>query len=194
MQQHWAAGQALHEAMASGDLTAARRAAATIAEVEDIPGLLPEHGPYLERMRDEAASVSGAQKFDDAAMAAGRMAARCGDCHIRGGYGPQFDGSSVAPAGQDGTSEHMIGHTWAMDRMWEGMIGPSLDRWKAGARVLANQPISAVGMSPDVGLMAARVHELGRLAMDDANSQVRGERFGEILTNCASCHAELGIQ
>lgn len=194
MQQHWLAGKALHEAMADGDLTAARRAAAAIAEVDEIPGLLLEHGPYLQRMRDEAGAVAEAEKFDEAALATGRMAARCGDCHIRGGYGPTFEGSSVAPSGANGNVRHMTGHVWAMDRMWEGMIGPSIDRWKAGARVLADQPISAMGMSPDVGLMAARVHELGSLALADENSQVRGERFGEILINCAGCHAELGIQ
>lgn len=194
MQRHWEAGQALQHAMVRGDLTAARRAAAAIAEVEDIPGLPPDGGAYLTRMRNEAQAVVDAAQFADAARATGRMAASCGSCHLRAEDGPDPEGSTTAPSvGPEDTQYHMLRHTWALDRMWEGLILPSWDRWRAGARILAEQPIAAVGMSPEVGLMAARVHEMGRQALDDDNTMEQADRFGRILQDCAGCHAELGL-
>lgn len=195
MQQHWEAGNALQHAMVRGDLTAARRAAANIAEVEEIPGLTWDAGPYLARMRTEALAVRSATSFQQASEAAGRMGAACGDCHARGNVGPRPDGTTTAPVvGEDDPQYHMIRHAWAVDRMWEGLVVPSVDRWRAGARVLAEQAISAVGLNPEVSLLAARVHEMGRQALDDTRPSQQAERFGKILTDCAGCHAEMGIQ
>lgn len=195
MQRHWEAGNTLQHAMARGDLTTARRAAASIAEVTSIPGLTWDAGPYLNLMLEEAGKIATATNFADAAHATGRMAASCGSCHLRGDANIQLDGSTTAPSlDPEDTQYHMLRHTWAMDRMWEGLILPSWDRWRAGARVLAEQPISATGLSAEVGLMAARVHEMGRQSLDDDNTMEQAERFGRILVDCAGCHAELGLQ
>lgn len=194
MQQHWDAGQALQTAMARGDLTAARRAAARIAEVQEIPGLEWDAGPYLHRVREAAQAVQSARSFGDAAQATGRMGVACGSCHARSDGGPHPEGTTTAPDTEEDTQRHMIRHTWAVDRMWEGLVVPSSDRWRAGARVLAEQPVSSMGLSPDVGLLAARIHEMGRQAMNDTSPEARADRFSRILTDCAGCHAELGIQ
>lgn len=194
MQQHWEAGNALQHAMVRGDLTAARRAAARIAEVEEIPGLTWDAGPYLTRMRTEAIAVRSATSFQQASEAAGRMGAACGMCHAHGDVGPRPETATTAPSVDEEDPEyHMIRHAWAMDRMWEGLVVPSVDRWQAGARVLAGQPLSAMGLTPEVSLLAARVHEMGRQALDDVDAEKRGERFGKILTDCAGCHAEMGM-
>lgn len=193
MQEHWDAGNALQHAMERGDLQAARAAAARIAEVGEIPGLTWDASPYLREMRVKAEEIRDAATFEQAAGATGTMAASCGRCHARAEAGPRPEGTTTAPSGGEDTRAHMIQHAWAMDRMWEGLVVPSADRWRAGARVLAEQPVSAHGVPAEVALISARVHELGRQALDDSTPAERAARFGALLNDCAACHAELGI-
>ncbi len=194
MQGHWEAGFALQTALVKGDLTSARRAAADIAEVEEIPGLTWDAGPYLMRVRTEARSIENAAQFADAVDAAGRLGTGCGACHARTEGGPHPEGTTSAPSEVEDVDNHMVRHTWAVDRMWEGLVVPSNDRWRAGARILAEQPVSAVGLPAEVSLFAARVHEMGRYALEDDSAEERAERFSKILSDCANCHAELGLQ
>lgn len=194
MQGHWEAGQDLQTAMANGDLSAARRAASAIAEVKDIQGLGWDAGPYLMRVQKEAATIEAAAHFDDAVQAAGRLGTACGACHARSEGGPHPEGATTAPDDAGDTESHMLRHRWAVDRMWEGLVVPSVERWRAGARLLAEQPVSAMGLPGDVSLFAARVHELGRQALEDDTPERRAERFSMILSDCANCHAELGVQ
>lgn len=193
MQEHWDAGLALQHAMERGDLEAARDAAARIADVGQIPGLTWDAGPYLREMRLNAERIRDAASFKEAAEATGSTAAACGRCHARAEVGPRPEGTTTAPSAEQDTRSHMIQHAWAMDRMWEGLVVPSADRWRAGARLLAEQPVSAHGLSSELSLVSARVHELGRQAMDDETPGERAARFGLILADCAGCHAELGV-
>ena len=192
MQGHWAAGQELWTAMAEGDLYRARMAAGRIAAVEDIQGLAWDAGPYLREMRHEARNVADARHFEDAALSTGRMAVACGACHARTESGPVPPVAILAP-GEETVRDHMLGHRWALTRMWEGLVVPSDERWTAGASVLAEQIVSSVGLQQGVGYLAARVHEQGREALGDETPAARGDRFGRILADCAACHAEMGI-
>lgn len=192
MQDHWEAGQELWAAMAEGDLASARTAAGRIADVTEVQGLAWDAGPYLRQMRREAENVQRASDFGVAALATGRLAVTCGSCHSRVEDGPRPPGVSTAPADDQDTQEHMLQHQWAMDRMWEGLVVPSPDRWRAGARILADHKVSAAGLDESVGLLAARVHEQGQQALDDRSPAARGDRFGRILSDCAACHAEMG--
>jgi cytochrome c553 len=193
MQDHWDAGNALQHAMARGDLEAAREAAERIADVGDIPGLTWDAGPYLRDMRANAEQIQKATSFREAAEATGSMGAACGRCHARAEAGPHPEGTTTAPSAQDQTQSHMIQHAWAVDRMWEGLVVPSTDRWRAGARLLSEQSVAAHGVSNEVALISARVHEMGRQALDDDTPAERGTRFGQLLNDCAGCHAELGV-
>jgi cytochrome c553 len=192
MQDHWQAAEELWAYMAKGDLASARAAANRIAEVENIQGLAWDAGPYLREMRHEAENVADANQFEDAALSAGRMAVACGNCHARTESGPTMR-TTVLAASDETVRDHMLGHQWAMDRMWEGLVLPSRDRWITGARVLAEHPVSAMGLSESVGFLAARVHEQGLEALDDKTAAARGDRFGRILADCAACHAEMGL-
>lgn len=193
MQEHWDAGLALQHAMERGDLEAARQAAARIADVGEIPGLAWDAEPYLHDMRLNAERIRDATTFKEAAAATGSTAAACGRCHARAEAGPHPEGTTTAPSAAEDTRSHMTQHAWAMDRMWEGLVVPSTDRWRAGARLLAEQPVSAHGLSSDLSLASARVHELARQAMDDETPGERATRYGRLLTDCAGCHAELGV-
>ena len=186
MQDHWTAAESLQTALARGDLTAARHAADAIAEVDQIAGLSWDAGPYMMRVRREAQAIATADHFQDAVDATGRLAMACGACHARTEEGPRLPGATTAPAEDGNTETHMLRHTWAMDRMWEGMVVPSEERWRAGARLL--------GLPAEVTLYAARVHEMGRQALEDGTQEARANRFSRILSDCANCHAELGIQ
>lgn len=193
MQNHFDAANRLQHAMIQGDLGAARDAARAIENSGPVPGLDWDAASYLDRMRESARQVRMASRFDEAAEASAELAATCGACHIRGG-GPTLEGATTAPAQDEDTRMHMVRHAWALDRMWEGLVTPSVDRWQAGARVLAESPIHAMEMTQDVGLLAARVHEMGQAAMDDRTPHERAERFAGIVSTCASCHAELEVR
>lgn len=193
MQDHWDAGNALQHAMGRGDLAAAREAAARIADAGEIPGLTWDAGPYLREMRVKAEEIRSATRFEEAAKAAGGLGAACGNCHARAEVGPHPEGTTTAPSAEGDTRSHMTQHAWAMDRMWEGLVVPSTDRWRAGARLLAEQAVAAQGVSPEVALISARVHEMGRQALGDDTPAERGMRFGQLLSDCAGCHAELGV-
>lgn len=191
MQQHFEASNDLQQAMSRGDLGLARRAALRIAEVTEIPGLTWDAGPYLRRMRLEAETVAGARSFEEAAAASGRLGAACGSCHIRG-TGPRLEGATTAPTGEEGLSGHMLTHAWATDRMWEGLVSPSLDRWRIGARILAEQGV-AHRLDPGVEHLGELVHELGRKSLMERDLDRQAEYFADIVTTCATCHAELGL-
>ncbi len=192
MQDHWEAGQDLWAAMTEGDLATARMAAGRIADVSEVQGLAWDAGPYLRQMRREAQNVEDAADFGVAALATGRLGVACGSCHSRVEDGPKPPGVSTAPSTEETTEQHMLGHQWAMDRMWEGLVVPSVDRWRSGARILADHKVSAVGLNDAVGFLAARVHEQGEQALNDRTPAARGDRFGRILSDCAACHAEMG--
>ncbi|MBA3455192.1 MAG: hypothetical protein H0T42_19030 [Deltaproteobacteria bacterium] len=88
---------------------------------------------------------------------------------------------------------NMASHQWAASRMWEGLIGPSNDRWLEGARLLSGARWSIVAegnVAPELGVAddVARVRLYASRAIVAKTQDDRAATYGEILGTCARCH------
>jgi len=182
-----------------GNLEGARAPAKILSERENAAGLSTEIEPYVEALRKAAAQVAEAQTIESAASAVSIMAANCGYCHMAKSVGLQF-GYDQLPANLTDTQTHMQRHEWAIDRLWEGMIGPSAGAWKRGMKMLGEEPLHAeyiVGIqdpeqAATANRIAARVHELERIGADAATPAARSDIYSELVGLCADCHQRLG--
>ena len=183
----------IHAAIAASDLEGARRAAQQIVELEE-PEALPVWRPYLEQTRAAARQVVAAA---DPAAAATRLAdlgRTCASCHEAMRIKIAFP-SDPPPDADPELRATMASHHWAASRMWEGLLAPSVERWREGARVLEaaplpitaeiDQPPHGLGIADDV----ARLRLLARRAQDAVDLEARATLYGELLGTCVSCHA-----
>lgn len=181
--------------LAAGRLEEARSELQWIAENE-APSMSPEAWrPHLEDLRDGAAEGAEAQGVADMALAIAQSARACGSCHLQIGSGPSFQTVQIP-----GESDQMARHTWSSDRMWEGLIGPDGERWRAAAGVLREEVVDGTSLYADVSLEKAasaaalheRVHELAELGSDpmlDGGDQAA--IYASFLAACADCHTAL---
>jgi hypothetical protein len=94
----------------------------------------------------------------------------------------------------------MIGHMWAADRMWKGLVTPSAVSWNNGVAALAGAPLTEESFSADaenidrVVALAREVHELAATGRRAPDLDARAEVMGRFLATCAECHQLLGVQ
>lgn len=188
---HFEQAGRIQSAMIQGDLPTARVAARTLAASPAAPGIGPEGAEWVEALSEQARSIRDAPTFGEAAGATGLLAATCGSCHEASGGGPVFRHGD--PPADQGFSGHMILHSWAADRMWEGLVANAGDAWAIGAAVFADGALDGQALTPKARGYAERLHQLGLTATDLDDLTARGERYGEMLEQCSGCHAELGV-
>ncbi|HSG46472.1 MAG TPA: hypothetical protein VLA43_01540 [Longimicrobiales bacterium] len=181
---------ALQLSIARGDLEGAREAALRVEEVREIPGIPTGWEGEVDQLRRYAAAVRTARTYEVAALAAAHMVASCGSCHMAHDVGPIF--TSVPAPPEVGEVEHMVEHVWAADRLWEGLMIPSGERWTAGARVLADHVVPMHLLVRGTSGLGVQLKSLGLDAMQDATLQDRAQRYADILNTCADCHRHSG--
>lgn len=180
-------------AVIEGRLEDAREAARRIAAYPADQGLPPGAEAYMERLRDQADRVAGAETLHRAAEATAEMAAACGNCHAELDRSTPFSLASTPPPAAP-SAGHMLRHLWGADRMWEGLMGPSDDLWGIGALALTDAPLGfddAAG-SEVVEALARSVHDIGSRAEEAVGPGDRAELYGRLLGTCADCHRLLG--
>ena len=184
------AGQ-IQTALIVGDLEAARRPAAWLANYDQFDGLDGD-ADWVDRVRSAAGEIESAATIAAAASAVSRMAGACAGCHESAADGPRFRQASDPPAG--GTAiDHMMRHLWGMDRMWEGLISGSTETWTTGAAVLADEQPSAVFSSAaGVGEIGDRLHRQATAARSAAAPE-RPSAYADLLGTCAACHERVGV-
>ncbi len=187
------AGQ-LHAAAAAGNLDSVQVQARWIAANERGEDLPPRAQPYVEELHAFADLAARAPDQQSAARAVSRLGATCGSCHQHVGRGPRYQVVAGPPAGGSLLTARMIRHRWAADRLWEGLIGPSDESWRAGAQVLRDAPLYTDALTTDVAQyepvtkLAWTVHELGTRAVNERNHTARADLYGQLLGTCARCH------
>jgi cytochrome c553 len=196
MKDHEKHGAAIRDAVARGDLEEATREATILAS-------LPVGGPIdenwrvkLDAMTAAASKLSNAPTIKEAAAGLGPLAKTCGDCHtMLGRSGPTV----ASPGGQaSGVRPTMLRHQWAVSQMWDGLVIPSEDAWRAGALGLSEEPMTPEALTPGrtpvprVGALQDAVHDLGRRAVSSSNVEARMKVYGEAMATCAQCHRWLG--
>ncbi len=194
MWQHFDRGDDVQELVRLGELERARGSARWLAQHSEPEGLPAGSAPYSNALRSSAQRVADAETVADAAVATGQLGGGCGTCHRAYGVGPRFDRVGTAPEISSVAAEQMARHGWAADRMWEGLVGPSDERWQAGAAVLSRAPLYQrflVGRwdaYDNVQRLAEHVEQLGRRAQKAHDPAERAEIYGEFLGTCSSCH------
>ncbi|NVB37721.1 hypothetical protein G6O69_07740 [Pseudenhygromyxa sp. WMMC2535] len=198
MKDHFAKAEEIKLALIAGDLEKAREPAKWMAEHQAEVEHPEAWKPHVAKMREAAQALGSAE---DVAKAAGSfvvMAQSCAACHTAIG-GPEIDvGEPPAGDASGDVKAHMATHQWAVDALWQGLMGPSKEAWVAGAEALAQEPLGPKNLAPgqsvpkEIEALATRVHALGSDARDvpDA-SAIPGEVYGELLTTCATCHEAL---
>jgi mono/diheme cytochrome c family protein len=195
MHDHDAHGAAMRDAVARADLDATWREAKSLAELRIDGGIEPTWRKNLDAMNAAAARVAEAKDVAEASRGLAGVARTCGNCHTTlGGPGPVV---GEAPHESVEVVPRMQRHQWAAARLWDGLVVPSEDAWKAGARVLADAPLEPELLTPGkspvpaIGTLARSVQELARKA-SVAEALDRDAIYGELVSTCSACHLRLG--
>lgn len=194
MHTRFEAARRIEQAIAFSDLERTRAEAHDLAVFEE-PDVLLTWRPYFEAIRDAAHQVESSGGVMDAARLAATLGRRCAECHEAIAAFVTFP-ADPRPADDFKLAAKMLEHQWAATQMWEGLIGPSDDRWLTGARALTTAPLTIVAQSvaPSSELDiddVARVRLYANRAYAAASLDARAELFGTLLATCAHCHAVL---
>ncbi|HHO53239.1 MAG TPA: hypothetical protein ENK18_20785 [Deltaproteobacteria bacterium] len=179
-------------AILSGDRAEARRQLSWLANnapsAEDLP---PSLAPFAAIVRDQAARGAAAREPVEIAAALGEMATACGGCHAASGLGPIF-AVELLPPGMS-PEPHMERHRWAIDSMWEGLVSPDDELWRAGAMAFLEEPLpDTEPMFEASGAWTNALHALGTYGLELDDPDTRAALYGQLLGMCASCHEASG--
>ena len=191
MHARFAASRRVELAIAFGDIERAREEARTIANLEE-PEARAEWQPFIDSVRTAAKQIVVAPDTAVAARMSALLGQRCAQCHVASHAKIAF-ADEPAPAGSQRLATQMAQHQWGAARMWEGLVGPSLERWTKGARSLAEARIAIVAegdLPPElaVGDDVQRMHLYAKRALSAKTLDDRAATYGELLATCAGCH------
>jgi len=197
MRDHFESIRSVERAVVFGDVNAAKRAAAALANHQSAQDI-ENYSDEIESVRLAAAKIATGESLGAMAGDVAVLASRCGHCHLITSSITSFEWTEP-PVRNDTGSQRMQRHQWAMERLWEGLVGPSQQSWQAGAAVLAADPMPASmlalrGMPEDVA--AAKLAALQELAAKAQTINLLAERaelYGELLVTCSGCHVEAGL-
>ena len=137
MTSHFSQAHSVHTAIMFGNLDAARSYARTLATHENVS--IPSGSQaWVDRMKQASIHVADAWHLEAAAEGTGDIVAACGSCHRAFDAGPTV-GAVWEPDQLPGARAHMDRHRWALDRMWDGLMIPSDERWVQGAEALREE-------------------------------------------------------
>jgi len=182
-----------------GNLEGVREPAKWLAEHEAPSSLPDNYEPFIEAMRSYAGKVLVAPDFQTAADAVSGMAITCSGCHQANKVTLKFD-VEMKPEEWGETKMHMQRHQWGVDRMWEGLMGPSDEAWSAGTDILVDIPLHPYDVAGDavdmedtiaIDVIAQRLHALGGQGAYTHAPAERQKMYGEVLSICADCHTRL---
>jgi mono/diheme cytochrome c family protein len=199
MTEHFVRAGQLYAAVAGGDLDSVRHRAQDILDHETGEGLPARSLRYVDELRSFTSLAARAPDVESAASAVARVGAACGACHTSLRTGPRYPEGTRGgpPPAEHDVAGRMRRHRWAADRLWEGLIGPSDEAWRAGAQVLRDAALYTDALTQDVAQyeqvtkLAWTVHEVGARADVMRDRHQRAELYGQLLGTCARCHALL---
>lgn len=190
MYRHYDVSRALERLLVRNNLDDARALAASMASTTEPPAL-EAWARQAAVVHDRAAALASARNIDEACRLAAQVDEACASCHLAAGARPSFDDYPNAPSDQPTVEARMARHRWAVDRLWEGMVGNANRPWQAGLDALAVTPLP---FSPAAGDRVALATGLQRLVEQARQRPLttpaeRARVYGEILVTCAACHS-----
>lgn len=193
MLEHFEAIRGMERALVVGDLEGAKKEARYLAN--------HNLGEESKRFRDKALAVQNAARVfaesataESAPAAAARLALSCGRCHLATTTITSFEWTP-APAAEGDAGSRMRRHLWAMDRLWEGLVGPSNSMWEKGAEILTSAPFPLESLlaghraeDPQVAALSKTLNALSKRASQAEDLEERAEIYGALLETCQQCH------
>lgn len=189
MHAHFTNALLIRKAVIAGTPERAGEPAEALAKAENPKDLPAAWRESLERMQQIAGHINDSTNAAQAAAATADLGVACGGCHQSLG-GPKASSEPPPPEGTS-LSQRMQRHTWATERLWEGLTVPSSDAWNAGAKALSGNPF------PDEVLKRGGVHarsaagDLAKLVVKAPGKKTPAERaalYAELLVTCGGCH------
>jgi hypothetical protein len=193
MRAHFAEALKLHDAVARGDLAAARDQAERLAAHRPDVAFPAGAASFFQMMSLGARDVSEARTMEQAGRATATLLSQCGQCHAAMQVRNAIPAAPASEVG--GLVGQMRAHLRASDLLLEGLVGPSPAQWRAGARELAAITLRP-GDMPERALRErarlanARFAELAAAAAGARDTRERAEIYGGMLVTCARCHQE----
>lgn len=183
------------DALIEGDVAKSRRFLKAVAEADTPQGLPEGSQPSVDAVRTAAREGQDGDSPETLGPAIAKVGAACGGCHRAFGAGPGMYAPPQIP-----TEGSMARHSWAADRMWEGLIAPSTERYQLGAASLLTEAGSDeglyAGLDPSEMRSASILHKLvhvdAELAVQTRDEGRRVELYGALIGACAECHAIAG--
>lgn len=197
---HFGQGASVRDAIVMGDVGAAQAGFQALADHPVAPGLPEGSKPFVQAYQqaarlgaDDAAPTPGAQ-----AKQLATVVQACGGCHATNNVKHEWKVPD-APPRDPGVRAHMARHGWAIERMYEGLVGPTESSWSQAAAILNDHALDEAHLPSDKPLpadaaaAAERLHDLGKEALEAGTPEARGALFAEALTTCATCHGAVGV-
>lgn len=126
------------------------------------------------RAKAAAQQLSTAADRGEALRAEARVAAACGDCHVRAGATPAFERDVQIPRDDGTAASRLRRHRWAAARLFDGAVGGSDRQWRAGLEVFAED------------IAGYRVHVIASRAL--VTDEGREVVHARLLEACTACH------
>lgn len=188
MHERYGAVKRIEQAIVKSDLEQIRAEAQTIAALDE-PEALPEWRAYFDEVRLAAQQVELADDVGSAARLTAQLGRRCARCHEAIHANPKFR-SDPKPDETSRLGGTMAGHQWAAARLWDGLIGPSEELWRAGAVSMSQARLTIVAEDRSLGIAddVAKVRLLAKRALRPQSQDERAGLLGDVLATCAHCH------
>lgn len=195
MVEHGSDARRMRAALVKGDFEAAMAALEQVASRMPLKVLAPQaHNAQSEFLKAMSAAKASPD-LPTLAQRYGVMLQSCGDCHRASGI--HIEVAVPTPAAPDaGTAARMAVHGAASEAMVMALVAADEASFAQAAQVLREASLVPEGVDTTGTLPAGAVEtgvRLGDLAAQAARAEAdRGERVGELLSTCASCHAMAG--
>jgi len=190
MQEHARDTEAIRSAVIHGPLSAVGRHAVALSNLAGDAKTPPSWKEWAERVKVIAGRIGSSPDAASASVATTDIGLTCGACHASKGGGPHL---KIGKPPETGTTlpEQMQRHSWASERLWEGIYAPSDAAWKAGAAALAGTDFPAEVLKKGGVRARAAASDFKRLAAtarDQKTAEARASHYAALLQTCASCH------
>jgi hypothetical protein len=193
MRGHFYQALLLHDAVARGNLEAARLEATRLQEqsatMATPAGAQAFQGAVVRMARQAAAATT----LPEAAQAAAAILGTCGECHRA------MQVRAMPPLNTEikvgGLVGHMLLHQHGSDALVEGLVAPSDSAWTEGVRTFTAQkldPAHAPGkFRKELTAAETTLAELAGQAAQAQGSRDREVAYGKVLATCGTCHRKV---
>jgi mono/diheme cytochrome c family protein len=185
----------LRRAVILADLDNARALAKRIGDLPAPEGLPDAWTADFEALRAAGKMTAAAETPSEIARGVATVARACGGCHASQGVEPSF-GPPEPPPNRDDLESEMRRYQWAIERMWEAMLGGSDERWSAGAQALQAPSEKKLDerstQTAEITSTMEAMHAIAE-ARGETDPVKRLETLGVALSACVTCHTAVGL-